>query len=164
VGGDERPLDLVLYGPNADPYGARVGVIVGDDAVLHLCAEVNRPAVWSEREFARRERYSCRIGVRRCLPAEPKPISSTDLRVGLMLPGVTTAHGRDRPIAAIPATARTQLTRLLSDSRGHVRDQDGVAQIRTSRSRRSARRRLARDCRSAADPEVTPGRRVRRCA
>ena len=67
VGGDERPLDLVLYGPNADPYGAHVGVIVGDDAVLHLCAELNRPAVWSEREFALRERYSCRIGVRRCL-------------------------------------------------------------------------------------------------
>jgi cell wall-associated NlpC family hydrolase len=65
VTGDEQPLDLVLYAPTKDPYAAHVGVIVGDDAILHLCAELNHPAVWNERGFAQRERYSCRIGARR---------------------------------------------------------------------------------------------------
>jgi cell wall-associated NlpC family hydrolase len=65
VTGDEQALDLVLYAPTSDPYGAHVGVVVGDDAILHLCAELNHPAVWSERDFAQREHYGCRIGARR---------------------------------------------------------------------------------------------------
>jgi len=40
-------------------------VVVGDDAILHLCAELNHPAVWTERDFAQREYYRCRIGARR---------------------------------------------------------------------------------------------------
>lgn len=51
VGGDEQPLELVLYGPSADPYGAHVGVVVGENAVLHLCAELNHPAVWTEQDW-----------------------------------------------------------------------------------------------------------------
>jgi hypothetical protein len=68
VAGDARELDLILYSERPDPYGAHVGVIVGDDAVLHLCAEIGRPVVWTERQFAERDRYRVRIGIRRSLP------------------------------------------------------------------------------------------------
>ena len=59
------PLDLLLFSPNDDPYGAHVGVFVGDDRVLHLCAEVGLPAVWRLADFAERERYRVLIGAKR---------------------------------------------------------------------------------------------------
>jgi hypothetical protein len=59
------PLDLLLFSPNDDPYGAHVGVSVGDDRVLHLCAEVGLPAVWELAEFAKRDRYRVLIGAKR---------------------------------------------------------------------------------------------------
>ncbi|MFJ3582181.1 hydrolase [Streptomyces sp. NPDC090127] len=61
-------LDLVLFNRTADAYGAHVGVHVGDDAILHLCAEVGRPAVWGAADFAARERYAVRLGAKRVLP------------------------------------------------------------------------------------------------
>ncbi|MFG2888735.1 cell wall hydrolase [Streptomyces sp. NPDC048248] len=65
-----RPLDLVLFdaGPAEDRpagYGAHVGVHVGGDAVLHLCREVGRPAVWSYADFAARPRYARFLGAKR---------------------------------------------------------------------------------------------------
>ena len=63
-----RPLDLALFNAGDDPWGAHVGVAVGEDRILHLCAEVGRPAVWSLGEFARRERYCTRLGFKRVLP------------------------------------------------------------------------------------------------
>jgi hypothetical protein len=60
-----QPLDLVLFNHIPDAYGAHVGVWVGDDQVLHLCAEVGRPVVWSMAEFAARERYRVVIGIKR---------------------------------------------------------------------------------------------------
>ncbi|MET9348259.1 hydrolase [Streptomyces termitum] len=62
-----RPLDLVLYHSSPDPYGAHVAVHAGDDALLHLCAEVGRPVVWSPAEFAARDRYRVRLGAKRVL-------------------------------------------------------------------------------------------------
>jgi hypothetical protein len=61
------PLDLMLFGPAPDPFGMHVAVWMAPDQLLHLCAEVGRPAVWAEREFAARARYRCRLGpVRAC--------------------------------------------------------------------------------------------------
>lgn len=62
-----RPLDLLLFNAADSAYGAHVGVWVGDDQVLHLCAEVGRPAVWSPADFAKRERYRVLIGAKRVL-------------------------------------------------------------------------------------------------
>ncbi|MFK4144916.1 hydrolase [Streptomyces sp. NPDC004065] len=61
------PLDLLLFGATDDAYGAHVGVWAGDDQVLHLCAEVGRPAVWGLADFAARERYRVLIGVKRVI-------------------------------------------------------------------------------------------------
>ncbi|MFF5917878.1 hydrolase [Streptomyces flavochromogenes] len=63
-----QALDLVLFNSTAGAYGAHVGVHVGDDAILHLCAEVGRPAVWAAADFAARERYAVRLGAKRVLP------------------------------------------------------------------------------------------------
>ncbi|GHD87810.1 hydrolase [Streptomyces naganishii] len=65
-----RSLDLLLFGPTKDPYGAHVGVWAGADQVLHLCAEVGRPAVWGLAEFAARERYRVLIGFKRVIRTE----------------------------------------------------------------------------------------------
>ncbi|MFI1164367.1 hydrolase [Streptomyces sp. NPDC020801] len=72
-----RPLDLLLFGATEDAYGAHVGVWADDDQVLHLCAEAGRPAVWSLREFARRERYRVLIGVKRVIRAGTAPVGDT---------------------------------------------------------------------------------------
>lgn len=61
------PLDLVLVNATGDPWGAHVGVWVGDEQVLHLCAEIGRPAVWRMSEFAARRRYRVLIGFKRVL-------------------------------------------------------------------------------------------------
>jgi len=59
------PLDLLLFSPTDDPYGAHVGVSVGEARVLHLCAEVGLPAVWGLDDFLQRERYAVLIGAKR---------------------------------------------------------------------------------------------------
>ena len=64
-----RPLDLLLYNATPDPYGAHVGVWAGEGAVLHLCAEVGRPAVWTPADFAARERYRVLVGIKRTTTA-----------------------------------------------------------------------------------------------
>ncbi|MFT3851947.1 MAG: hypothetical protein QM733_04310 [Ilumatobacteraceae bacterium] len=60
-----EPLDLALFARTGDPWGAHVGVVVDDDRVLHLCAEVGRPTVWGFAKFADRARYRTRIGFKR---------------------------------------------------------------------------------------------------
>lgn len=60
-----EPLDLVLVNATEEPWGAHVGVWAGDGQVLHLCAEIGRPAVWHRADFADRERYSTLIGFKR---------------------------------------------------------------------------------------------------
>ncbi|WP_328773684.1 hydrolase [Streptomyces sp. NBC_00286] len=60
-----QPLDLVLFNATDEAWGAHVGVVVGEGQILHLCAEVGRPAVWSMAEFAARERYRTLLGFKR---------------------------------------------------------------------------------------------------
>jgi hypothetical protein len=62
-----RPLDLVLFNATNEAWGAHVGVWIGDGHVLHLSAEVGRPAVWPLSEFAERARYRSLIGIKRVL-------------------------------------------------------------------------------------------------
>ncbi|WP_069884287.1 hydrolase [Streptomyces luteocolor] len=60
-----EPLDLLLFNASEDAYGAHVGVWADDDAVLHLCAEVGQPTVWTLSDFAERERYRVLVGIKR---------------------------------------------------------------------------------------------------
>ena len=63
-----RPLDLVLFHDREQAWGAHVGVVCGEDEVVHLSAEVNRPAVWTFAQFAARPRYAHLVGYKRPLP------------------------------------------------------------------------------------------------
>jgi hypothetical protein len=67
---DPRPLDLVLFNSDGDPYRAHVGLWTGD-AVAHLCREVGRPVVWAQSLFYARTRYSVRIGFKRPIARAP---------------------------------------------------------------------------------------------
>ena len=59
---EPQPLDLVLVASGRDACGAHVGVCVGGEEVLHLCAEVGVPTVWSLADFAERHRYRTLLG------------------------------------------------------------------------------------------------------
>jgi hypothetical protein len=60
-----QPLDLILVNATGDPWGAHVGVWIDDDQILHLCAEIGRPAVWRMDDFAARPRYRTLVGIKR---------------------------------------------------------------------------------------------------
>ena len=47
------PLDLLLFTPAGDPYGAHVGLYSGEGQVLHLAKSVGRPAVWRRRSLVK---------------------------------------------------------------------------------------------------------------
>jgi cell wall-associated NlpC family hydrolase len=66
------PLDLLLFNPTADPYGAHVGVYLGEGRVIHLAKRVGRPAVWPLERFARERGYEILIGAKRVMSAAPK--------------------------------------------------------------------------------------------
>ncbi|WP_157071602.1 hydrolase [Curtobacterium ammoniigenes] len=59
---DARDLDLVLFNNSNEAWGAHVAVVMGD-ALLHLCAEEGRPAIWSWTDFSSRPRYAHTIGL-----------------------------------------------------------------------------------------------------
>ncbi|WP_460570241.1 hydrolase [Humibacter soli] len=65
---DATDLDIALFGPSEDAWGAHVAVILGG-RLLHLSAEEGRPALWDWQDFAARDRYSQVIGVVRVPPA-----------------------------------------------------------------------------------------------
>ncbi len=65
IDGDFRPLDLLLFNPTADPFGAHVGLYMGPDEILHLSLEVGVPAIWTASQFADRHRYRVLLGAKR---------------------------------------------------------------------------------------------------
>ena len=60
-----EPLDLIFFNKNEDPYGAHIGVYLGDNEVFHLSKEVGRPAIWDMHEFKKRPQYSYVLGGKR---------------------------------------------------------------------------------------------------
>lgn len=65
VEGAFEPLDLVLFGPDDNSFGAHVGLWTGPDGVLHLSKSVGLPAIWSLEQFAQRPEYRVLIGAKR---------------------------------------------------------------------------------------------------
>jgi hypothetical protein len=59
---DACDLDLALFNSSADSWGAHVATVLGG-RLLHLCAEVGRPALWRWSDFATRKRYATVVGV-----------------------------------------------------------------------------------------------------
>jgi hypothetical protein len=65
VEGVFEPLDLVLFAPDDNPYGAHVGLWTGADGVLHLCRSVGLPSIWELSQFAALPEYRVLIGAKR---------------------------------------------------------------------------------------------------
>ena len=59
------PMDIVLFNRSADPWGAHLGLYLGDGNVIHLSKAIGYPAVWPIGEFAGHERYRTFIGAKR---------------------------------------------------------------------------------------------------
>ncbi|GAB3800900.1 hypothetical protein GCM10028798_16080 [Humibacter antri] len=70
---ESRDFDLVLFSADGAAWGAHVAVVFGG-ALLHLCAEEGRPALWTWEDFTSRGRYAAVAGIVRvpvvCLPEE----------------------------------------------------------------------------------------------
>jgi cell wall-associated NlpC family hydrolase len=62
-----EPLDLLLFNPTDEPYGAHVAIYAGAGQALHLAKSVGRPAIWSLAEFAAQPSYRVLIGGKRAL-------------------------------------------------------------------------------------------------
>ena len=62
---DLQPLDLLLFNRTTDPYGAHVGLYLGESKVIHLSQRVGKPAIWALEDFRRAPGYEVFIGAKR---------------------------------------------------------------------------------------------------
>jgi cell wall-associated NlpC family hydrolase len=60
-----QPLDLILFSPTDEAYGAHVGLYLGDGPVLHLSYYVGRPVSWTLEQFAEHPKYRVLVGIKR---------------------------------------------------------------------------------------------------
>ena len=58
-------LDLMLYNKTPDPFGAHVGLYVGNDQVLHLSFDIGYPVIQQHSELISQEKYAYFIGAKR---------------------------------------------------------------------------------------------------
>ena len=72
--GRPEPLDLILLNRSDEAYGAHVGVWMAEGRILHLCAELGRPAVWTMAELRRRPRYRTVVGFVRIGDGGQRPV------------------------------------------------------------------------------------------
>jgi hypothetical protein len=68
VTGAPQPLDIALFNPTPDPWGAHLGLWMAEDEILHLNQEMGRPVVWPVATFLERERYATVVGFKRAHP------------------------------------------------------------------------------------------------
>lgn len=60
-----EPLDLLLFNPTSDAYGAHIAVFTGDGEAIHLSKRVGKPAVWRIEQFLELPEYCVLIGGKR---------------------------------------------------------------------------------------------------
>lgn len=62
-----QPLDLLLFSPTHNAWGAHVAVHVGNDRAIHLSRRVGLAAVWPLAQFAEYPQYRVLLGGKRAL-------------------------------------------------------------------------------------------------
>ncbi|MBV8275211.1 MAG: hypothetical protein JO170_08145 [Verrucomicrobia bacterium] len=62
-----NPFDLVLVHSTPEPWGAHVGVYLGNGLVLHLSKKIGVPAIEPLQSMTRRAEYRYLIGFKRIL-------------------------------------------------------------------------------------------------
>ncbi len=60
-----QPLDLLLWNKTADPYGAHVGVYIGEGRAIHLSKEHGTPVIEPLTRFPQNPLYRVFIGAKR---------------------------------------------------------------------------------------------------
>lgn len=60
-----KMFDLILFNKTNDPYGAHVGVCIGENKIFHLLKQVSYPTVWEISEFKKYDKYKIVIGIKR---------------------------------------------------------------------------------------------------
>ena len=65
-----EPLDLLLWHKHADPFGAHVGVYIGEEQAIHLASYLKKPVVWHLNRFPQEDRYKIFIGAKRVIPSD----------------------------------------------------------------------------------------------
>ncbi|MGB0523673.1 MAG: cell wall hydrolase [Flammeovirgaceae bacterium] len=60
-----EPLDILFFKKDHQPWGAHLGVYVGENRVIHLSRKVGKPIVWELEEFALVPAYQVLIGAKR---------------------------------------------------------------------------------------------------
>lgn len=62
-----QPLDLLLWNKTADPYGAHVGVYVGDGQAIHLSRENGHPVIEPLAQLVQNPLYCVFVGAKRVI-------------------------------------------------------------------------------------------------
>lgn len=60
-----QPADLMLWHDRPDPWGAHVGVFIGDGRAVHLAKALRTPVIWRLETFVSRPEYRVYIGAKR---------------------------------------------------------------------------------------------------
>lgn len=63
-----QALDLLLWNKTSDPYGAHVGVYLGNGHVIHLSKENGHPVIETLAQFPQNPLYRVFIGAKRVRP------------------------------------------------------------------------------------------------
>ena len=66
---DLGPLDLLFWNQTSEPWGAHIGVYLGDGYAVHLARDVGIPVIWPLGEFERHPRYRVFLGAKRASKA-----------------------------------------------------------------------------------------------
>lgn len=75
-----EPLDLMLYSPNGEAFGAHVGVYIGDGNIIHLSLQNGQSEIIPHLRMLDNIKYSSFVGAKRIL----HPLkTSTDKRLSL---------------------------------------------------------------------------------
>lgn len=62
---EPQPADLMLWHDRPDPWGAHVGVYIGDGRAVHLAKALQTPVIWRLEMFVSRPEYRVYIGAKR---------------------------------------------------------------------------------------------------
>lgn len=60
-----EPLDILFFKKDKQPWGAHLGVYLGNEQVLHLSRKVGKPIIWKLNEFNQVPAYQVLIGGKR---------------------------------------------------------------------------------------------------
>ena len=64
---DLQPLDILLWNKTDNPWGAHVGVYLGENKVIHLSKANHTAVIWTLEEFLKQPAYTVFIGAKRVL-------------------------------------------------------------------------------------------------